>query len=126
MQQMQRADEQMQITTRALALKAQISSIQNAFEAELSPLYEQLAETSNPNIRKNINIRIGLIESDFAKEIDQINMILTNAIQKENTIEMQVKRLDTLVTTLQKQLEKIEEAEGIGIESTIPKFRGLG
>ena len=126
MQQTQRADEQMQLATRTLALKAQISSIQNAFSKELSQLYDELAETSNKSIRKNLSIRIGLKESDFTKEIEQINMILTNTIKKENTIEMQVKRLDTVVTALQKQLEKIEEAEGKGIERTIPKFRGLG
>ena len=39
---------------------------------------------------------------------------------------MEVKRLDTKLTALKKQLEKIEEAESDGIEKATPKFKGLG
>ena len=39
---------------------------------------------------------------------------------------MEVKRLDTQVTTLQKQLEAVEEAEGAAIDRANPKFKGVG
>ena len=39
---------------------------------------------------------------------------------------MEIKRLDTKLTALKKQLEKLEEAERNGIEKSTPKFNGLG
>ena len=39
---------------------------------------------------------------------------------------MEVKRLDTMVTTLQQQLKAVEEAEGSAIERATPKFAGVG
>ena len=50
--------------------------------------------------------------------------IYQNSI-KEKTIEMQIKSLETRITAFQKQLEKIEEAEGKGIEQSEPMFKGL-
>ena len=62
----------------------------------------------------------------FDAEIEKINnQIYENSI-KENAIEMEVKRLDTKLTALQKQLEALKEAEGNGIEKITPKFQGLG
>ena len=46
--------------------------------------------------------------------------------KKENAIEMEVKRLDTMVTALQQQLDAVEEAEGKAIERATPKFNGVG
>ena len=45
---------------------------------------------------------------------------------KENAIEMEVKRLDTQVSSLQKQLEAVEEAESSAIDRATPKFNGVG
>ena len=45
---------------------------------------------------------------------------------KETAIEMEVKRLDTQITTLQKQLEAVEEAESAAIDRATPKFKGVG
>ena len=39
---------------------------------------------------------------------------------------MEVKRLDTRITALQKQLEAIKEAEGNVIEKSTPIFQGFG
>ena len=39
---------------------------------------------------------------------------------------MEVKRLDTKITAVQKQLEAVEEAEGAGIDRATPKFSGIG
>ena len=39
---------------------------------------------------------------------------------------MEVKRLDTKLTALQKQMDKIQEAEGKAIEGATPSFNGLG
>ena len=39
---------------------------------------------------------------------------------------MEVKRLDTMVTALQQQLEAVEQAEGQAIQRATPKFKGVG
>ena len=39
---------------------------------------------------------------------------------------MEVKRLDTMVTALQKQMEATEQAEGGAVDRATPKFGGVG
>ena len=38
---------------------------------------------------------------------------------------MEVKRLDTQISALQKQLEAVEQAESGGIDRATPKFKGV-
>lgn len=76
--------------------------------------------------RANIQAAIENIELKFAQEEEKINRKLYEVSIKENAIEMEVKRLDTEVTAIQKQLEAIQEAEGQGIDKATPKFKGLG
>ena len=51
--------------------------------------------------------------------------IYENSI-KENILDMELKSLETKLTAIQKELEKIEEAEPKGIEKSAPNFKGLG
>ena len=126
LQQTQRSDEQYKLATRSTGLQQQLTSMNAAQSLELSDLYEQLSATTDTNVRDSINNEIKKKELQFEKEIDSINREIYQISIKENAIEMEVKRLDTQVTALQKQLEATEQAEGGAIGRATPKFGGMG
>ena len=125
-QQSQRSDEQMKLATQTLNLQEKIKTLQSSQSSQLSDLYKELSKAENQNERTKIYEQIEKKQKEFDAEIDEINKKLKETSIKENAIEMEVKRLDTKLTELQKQLEKIEEAERKGIENSTPKFNGLG
>ena len=126
MQQTQRGDEQLNLSTRTLSLQSQITNIQTSQARELSVLYNDLASADGTDARSSINSLIESRQALFDSEISTINNQVYQTSIKENAIEMEVKRLDTKLTALQKMLEKTEEAESKAIEKSIPKFNGLG
>ena len=126
LQQTQRSNEQYQLATKTLSLQQQLSSLQAAQAFELQPLYAKLSSEPNSDVRASINADILEKQAEFKVEEDQINQQIYLTGVKENDIEMEVKRLDTQVTALQKQLEATEEAEGSAIDRANPKFRGVG
>lgn len=126
LQQTQRSDEQYKLATRTTGLQQQLTSMNAAQSLELADLYEQLSATTDTNARDSINNEIKKKELQFEKEIDAINREIYQISIKENAIEMEVKRLDTQVTALQKQMEATEQAEGGAIGRATPKFGGVG
>lgn len=126
LQQTQRSNEQYLLATRTLSLQQQMTSLQSAQSLELAELYGQLAETTDTDDRASINAQINQKEAEFEAELDEINRNIYLVSVKENAIEMEVKRLDTQVTALQKQLEAVQEAEGQAIDRATPKFKGVG
>jgi len=76
--------------------------------------------------REETQWEIKQLEAKFKQEEDVINRQIYQVSIKENAIEMEVKRLDTKITAIQKQLEAVEEAEGAGIDRATPKFVGIG
>ena len=126
LQQTQRSNEQYALATQTLSLQQQLTSMNASQSGELAALYEQLAEASGTEQRNRINAQIQQKQQEFEQEIDSINREIYEVSVKENAIEMEVKRLDTMVTTLQKQLEAVEEAEGSAIDRATPKFNGVG
>lgn len=126
LQQTQRSDEQLRLSTNTLTLQSRVSNTQAGQASELGKLYEQLAAADDSTVRQSINNQIESRQKFFEAEIQTINNQIYQTSMKENAIEMEVKRLDTKLTALQKQLEKIEEAEGKGIESATPQFNGIG
>ena len=126
LQQTQRSNEQMALATNTLSLQQQLTSIQSAQSLELADLYQNLSTTTDSNEREKINAQIKEKQSKFDAEIDTINRDIYKVSVKENAIETEVKRLDTKVTALQKQLEAVEEAEGSAIDRATPKFKGVG
>ena len=122
----QRSNEQMALATNTLSLQQQLTSIQSAQSLELADLYQNLSTTTDSNEREKINAQIKEKQSKFDAEIDTINRDIYKVSVKENAIETEVKRLDTKVTALQKQLEAVEEAEGSAIDRATPKFKGVG
>ena len=126
LQQTQRSNEQYALATNTLSLQQQMSSIQAAQSLELADLYEQLASTDNSTARERINAQIRQKQEEFNAELDDINREIYMVSVKENAIEMEVKRLDTQITSIQKQLEAVEDAESSAIDRATPKFKGVG
>lgn len=150
LQQTQRSNEQYLLATQTLSLQQQMTSIQSAQSLELAELYELLANSTEDGLdedfepdqdeysdfaneliddnatREQINAAIQQKEAEFEAELDEINRQIYLVSVKENAIEMEVKRLDTQVSALQKQLEAVEEAEGSAIDRATPKFKGVG
>ncbi len=126
LQQTQRSNEQYKLATSELGLNQQMSSLTAAQSGELSALYEDLAQTTDSNRRAQINAEIQAKNEAFEQEIDDINRDIYEVSIKETAIEMEVKRLDTMVTTLQDQLKAVEDAEGQAIDRATPKFKGVG
>lgn len=126
LQQTQRSNEQYALATQTLSLQQQLTSMNASQSGELADLYAQLAEADDDDARSSINAQIKQKELEFEQEVDDINRQIYQVSVKENAIEMEVKRLDTMVTTLQKQLEAVEEAEGSAIDRATPKFKGVG
>ena len=126
LQQTQRSNEQYTLATNTLSLQQQMSSIQAAQSLELADLYEQLASTDNSTARERINAQIRQKQEEFNAELDDINREIYMVSVKENAIEMEVKRLDTQITSIQKQLEAVEDAESSAIDRATPKFKVVG
>lgn len=126
LQQTQRSNEQMLLATNTLSLQQQLTSMQSAQSLELADLYKELSSQTDEGKREQINGEIKARQAEFDAEIDDINRDIYATNVKENAIEMEVKRLDTQVTALQKQLEAVEDAEGSAIDRATPKFKGVG
>lgn len=126
LQQTQRSDEQYNLATQTLSLQQQLTSMNSSQSGELAQLYGELSSADNSNARDSINAEIKQKEQEYQQEIDDINRQIYSVSVKENAIEMEVKRLDTMVTAVEKQLEAVEEAEGQAIDRATPKFNGVG
>ena len=124
--QTQRSNEQYALATQTLGLNQQLSSLQSSQAGELAVLYEELADADGDEARADKNAEIQALQQRHKQEQDDINRQIYEVSVKENAIEMEVKRLDTMVTTLQQQLKAVEEAEGSAIERATPKFAGVG
>ena len=124
--QTQRSNEQYALATQTLGLNQQLSSLQSSQAGELAVLYEELADADGDEARADKNDEIQALQQRHKQEQDNINRQIYEVSVKENAIEMEVKRLDTMVTTLQQQLKAVEEAEGSAIERATPKFAGVG
>ena len=126
LQQTQRSNEQYALATQTLNLQQQLTSLNAAQSGELAELYGYLADTTEEQARNSLNDEIKQKEEEFKQEEDDINRQIYQVSSKENAIEMEVKRLDTMVTALEKQLEAVEQAEGQAIDRATPKYSGVG
>ena len=126
LQQTQRSDEQYALATQKLSLGQQLTSINAAQAGELADLYGQLADTTEEGSRDSINAQISQKQQQAQQEVDGINRQIYEVGVKEESIELEVKRLDTMVTALQKQLEAVEQAEGDAIDRATPNYNGVG
>ncbi|MBQ9245857.1 hypothetical protein IJ182_06285 [bacterium] len=114
------------LATKTLGLNQRLASNQASQAGQLADLYGQLSSAAGSQQRDSINADIQRVQREFDQENDSINREIYQVSVQENAIEMTVKRLDTMVTALQKQLEAVEQAEGQAIDRATPKFGGLG
>ncbi|MBQ3642737.1 hypothetical protein II906_12550 [bacterium] len=132
-------DQINQLNKQIAAEQKKVSDAQKNYDKQISNLEKQITkkeETIQNNIpkteedasreRERIQDEIHKVEQKFKVEEDVINRQIYQVSIKENAIEMEVKRLDTKVTAVQKQLEATQEAEGSGIDRATPKFNGIG
>ena len=126
LQQTQRSNEQYNLATQTLSLQQQMSSMQASQSTQLAEKYKLLAEAADEDERASINAMIQELEHEFEAELDQINREIYKVSVKENVVEMQVKRLDTMVSAVEKQLEAVEKAEESSIDRATPKFSSNG
>ena len=108
-----------------------VSDIKENKDSNGKTQYQNLTQDAKDLIddnasREAINAKIREVEAGFEAELDEINREIYLVSVKENAIEMEVKRLDTQVSSLQKQLEAVEEAESSAIDRATPKFNGVG
>ena len=126
LQQTQRSNEQYFLATQSSGLQQQLSSLLSSQALELEPLYEDLANAPDEKERARVQAQIAEMQNNHKIEEEKINREIYQIGIKESAIEMEVKRLDTQITTLTKQLEAVEEAEGAAIDRATPKFKGVG
>ena len=126
LQQTQRSNEQYLLATNSLSLNRELAAMQEAQSLELSELYEALSAETDSDARSSITNEISARQAKFDAELSSINNEIYKVSVKENSIEMEVKRLDTKVSALQKQLEAVEQAESSAIDRATPKFKGVG
>lgn len=125
LQQTQRSNEQLRLSTNTANLQTEVSMLQSSQSTVLAGLYEQLASSKNETQTQAIQNQIKAQEAKNDALIKKMEAQIQQTSIKENTINMEVKRLDTRLTALQKILEKVEEAEKKGIEGAVPSFNGL-
>lgn len=77
-------------------------------------------------LRTTIEDRLTEIDQELAVEEAKINKQIDEVALKETRLDTEKASIETKITDYQKQLEKIEEAEGKGIEASIGKFQGVG
>ena len=126
LQQTQRSNEQYKLATQTLNLQQELTSLNSSQSTELAKMYEDLANATDDNARASVQAKITAKEKYYEQEIDKMNRQIYQVSVKENAIEMEVKRLDTQVTALQKQMEATEQAEGGAVNRATPKFGGVG
>ena len=105
LQQTQRSNEQYNLATQTLSLQQQMASMQASQSTELATKYEELAKAGGEDDRASKNAEIKAMEENFQAELDDINRQIYQVSVKENIVEMQVKRLDTMVEAVEKELE---------------------
>ena len=126
LQQTMRSNEQYALATETLGLQQQMSSLQASQATEIAAEYEKLSKADGTKQRDSINAKIQKMQNEQKAEQDAIQRQIYQVSVQENAIELEVKRLDTMVSVLEKQLQAVEEAEGEAIDRATPKFSGVG
>ena len=76
--------------------------------------------------RDNINSAIKQVEKEYQVEQDKINREIYEVSSKEQAVELEIKRLDTMLTSLKQELDQVLDAESDAIEKATPQFNGVG
>ena len=126
LQQTQKSNEQYLLSANTLGLNQKLTNLTAAQSGELAELYAALSSTTDSGKRDSINNLINQRQKEFEVENAAINNEVYLVEIKEQAIEMEIKRLDTQISSINKQLESVEQAESSAIDRATPKFKGVG
>lgn len=126
LQQTQKSNEQYLLSASTLGLNQKLTNMTAAQSGELAKLYAELSSTTDSGVRESINNLINQKQKEFEVENAAINNEVYLVEIKEQAIEMEIKRLDTQISAINKQLESVEQAESSAIDKATPKFKGVG
>ena len=126
LQQTQKSNEQYLLSVDTLGLNQKLTSLTAAQSGELADLYGQLSSTTDSGVRDSINNLINQKQKEFEVANAAVNNEVYLVEIKEQAIELEIKRLDTQVSAINKQLEAVEQAESSAIDNATPKFKGVG
>ena len=87
---------------------------------------QSLLEAKGILTRDYVDQQIQELDAELATREAQLNRQIDEVARKETRLDTEKASVETKITDYQKQLEKIEEAEGKGIEASIGKFQGVG
>lgn len=76
--------------------------------------------------REAVEQELTELDNKLSAEEARLNKQIDETARKETRLDTEKASIETKITDYQKQLEKIEEAEGKGIEASIGKFQGVG
>ena len=129
MDQLQLADldeEQSSLQDQELANQMAESSEKIRSSYILESLYRKLSQVQDESMRKSIEAEINAEQQKTQRKQEEIKLKNQQLGMEENAIELQKKKLEAIITKLEKELESVEEAEKSGIERANPKYNGLG
>lgn len=120
-------DIQYKLASNQLELQRQLSSSGQAKSTELSEQYTLLAGIGSDDTagREAIETEIARITEYYDSVEQDINTQVYDLQAKENIYEMEKKRLETVITKIEKELENIEKSEASAIERANPKYDGV-
>ena len=83
-------------------------------------------ESEGIRLRTEVENELEELDRQLSTEEAKLNKQIDATALKETRLDTEKASIETKITDYQKQLEKIEEAEGKGIEASIGKFQGVG
>jgi len=133
--QMQRSQQQQSLAANTVNLQSQVSQTNIEKASLLQQRYDELtlinredynSDDAYQNAMQAIKDEISKLTQEYEIKQNQINAKISTVQAKEDAIDLEIKRLDTKLATLQKQYEAVEKAEGDAIDKATPKFNGNG
>ena len=119
------SDQRMVLASHTSTLQSQITSLTSRKADQTGDLYQQMTSADDSSARETVQAEIEKLETDFEAEIAKINLKIYNTSIKDQALEMQQKKEETILTALQKTLDNIEAALKNAIDKGAAKVQGL-
>lgn len=102
------------------------SGLEENYENIKDSYTTQDLESIGVRTREAVERELTELDQQLSAEEARLNKQIDETARKETRLDTEKASIETKITDYQKQLEKIEEAEGKGIEASIGKFQGVG
>lgn len=133
--QTQRSQQQQTLAARTVNLQSKVSQLNIEKADQLQQRYNELTNLNKEEYATDdaykeamdkIKTEINELQAQYEVAQGNVNKEINTVQAKEDSLELEIKRLDTKLSTLQKQYEAVEKAESDGIDKATPKFNGNG